>query len=176
MMKFYTWLIKLTMLIFGIFKRKPKKIKVHHSTLVSGIKPFSSPITCEIANNGKYYKLIDSFCYYKKGEMSNEKRASYFAKFGKWCKRDEIIVPSGFISDGFSNFGFHSFIPKYGRGLKCAILHDFLCEEFHRGKVSRKYADSIFLESMLETKAFNKVKCYILYFAVRIFAKIKGYK
>ncbi|WP_363322669.1 DUF1353 domain-containing protein [uncultured Helicobacter sp.] len=85
------------------------------------------------------------------------------------------MIPAGFISDGFTNFGFHSFIPKYGKGLKCAILHDYLCEEFHKGKITRLQADRIFLESMLETKAFSKMKCYILYFAVRLFAKIKGY-
>ena len=123
------------------------------------LQRFTEPIICQIANDGKSYTLKQGFFYYRKGDLSKK-----------------IIVPEYFKSDGFTNFGFHSFIPKYGRGLKCAILHDFLCEQFHKGQISRKDADKIFLESMIETKAFCKAKCYILYFAVRIFAFVKGYK
>lgn len=47
---------------------------------------------------------------------------------------------------------------------------------FHSGLNTRKFADEVFLEAMLETRAFCKFKAYLLFFAVRIFAKIKGYK
>ena len=122
-------------------------------------QPFTAPIVCEIANDGKSYTLQVPFAYYRKDNLGAQ-----------------IIVPKGFKSDGFTNFGFHSFIPKYGKGLKCAILHDHLCEQFHKGKITRKEADSIFLESLLETKAFSKPKCYVLYGAVRLYAWVKKYK
>ncbi|MCE3040473.1 DUF1353 domain-containing protein [Helicobacter anatolicus] len=119
---------------------------------------FTSPIICEISNNGKIYTLKRGFIYYRKD------------------KNNEIIeVPEGFESDGFTNFGFSIIIPKFGRGLKCAILHDFLCEKFHQGRVSRKFADDVFLEAMLETKAFKKSKAYFLYFCVRTYAFFKGF-
>lgn len=120
---------------------------------------FTHPIICEIANDGKSYTLQVPFAYYRKDNP-----------------QELIIVPRGFKSDGFTNFGFHSFIPKYGKGLKCAILHDYLCEQFHKGKITRIEADSLFLESLLETKAFSKPKCYVLYGAVRLYALLKKYK
>lgn len=120
---------------------------------------FTEPIICEISNDGRYYTLAKGFYYYRKGNES-----------------DIIIVPKGFKSDGFTNFNCDFLVKKYGKGLKCAILHDFLCENFKKGLNTRAYADSIFLESMLETKAFCKLKCYALYFLVRFYTKIKKYK
>ena len=54
--------------------------------------PFSAAIICEIANDGKTYMLIQPFCYYTKGEANDEERVEYFSKYGKWLKRDEIIL------------------------------------------------------------------------------------
>lgn len=123
------------------------------------MQKFTEPIICEFANDGKSLRLFEGFYYY----MSKS-------------PHEIIYVPKGFKSDGFSNFGFNFIVPKFGKGLKCAILHDYLCELFHSGYNSRRFADEIFLESMLATKAFSKPKAYLLYVAVRLFAKIKGYQ
>lgn len=88
----------------------------------------------------------------------------------------DIIIPQDFESDGFTSLVFEFLIPRFGKGLKCAILHDYLCENFHKGINTRKYADEVFLESMLEVKAFSKFKAYLIYSFGRIFAFLKGYK
>lgn len=137
---------------------------------------FTEPIICEISNDGKFYTLKKGFIYYRAGEMSDDEMVEYFSKHGKWQNRKEIIVPLNFKSDGFTNFGLDFFVKKYGKGLKCAILHDYLCQKAHAGQILRKEADDIFLESMLQTRAFWKIKAYLLYFAVRFYAKIKGLK
>lgn len=124
------------------------------------MQQFTQAIVCEFANDGKSLTLCEGFCYYlarPRGVISR------------------IVVPKGFKSDGFSNFGFNFIVPKFGKGLKCAVLHDYLCEGFHKGLNSRRFADEIFLEAMLQTKAFSKPKAYLLYFLVRAFAKVKGY-
>lgn len=121
---------------------------------MAGVQAFTSPIICKISNDGKCYELKVGFNYYRKDST-----------------KPDIIVPAGFKSDGFTNLGFHSLVQKFGKGLKCAILHDFLYETGRKSGISRKEADDIFLEAMLETKAFCKIKAYFLYFCVRIGAK-----
>ena len=112
---------------------------------------FTAPIICKIANDGKSYELRVAFGYYR---AKNE--------------NEVIVVPAGFVSDGFTNLGFHRLVQKFGKGLKCAILHDYLYEVGASQGISRKEADKIFLEAMLETKAFWRVKSYFLYFCVRV--------
>lgn len=136
------------------------------------LQTFTSPIICEISNNGKRFTLERGFFYFRKGE--SKPQADFKGYFE--VPSGAIVVPKGFTSDGFTNFGFDFIVPRFGKGLKCAILHDFLCVSFHKGQNTRKFADEVFLEAMLETKAFSKAKAYLLYFAVRIFANIKGYK
>lgn len=123
------------------------------------MQKFTEPIKCEISNNGKTIKLLESFVYFRKD-----------------LEQPEIIVPQDFKSDGFTSLVFEFLIPRFGKGLKCAILHDYLCENFHKGINTRKYADEVFLESMLEVKAFSKLKSYLIYSFVRIFAFLKNYK
>lgn len=130
------------------------------------LQRFTSPIVCEISNDGKSYTLEKGFYYYRATRCPAEKQSG----------SSTITVPKGFKSDGFTNFGLDFIVPRFGKGLKCAILHDYLCEGFHSGLNTRKFADEVFLEAMLETRAFCKFKAYLLFFAVRIFAKIKGYK
>lgn len=133
--------------------------------MTENLQKFTAPIVCEIANDGKSYTLQKGFFYYRKKDKRSEKSP----------QNDAIVVPKGFKSDGFTNFGLDFIVPRFGKGLKCAVLHDFLCVGFHNGQNNRAFADSVFLEAMLETKAFGKFKAYLLYYAVRVFAKIKGY-
>ncbi|GAA8365407.1 hypothetical protein HpDR4_02750 [Helicobacter pylori] len=131
------------------------------------MRKFSEPIVAEFSNDGKRLRLVEGFEYYLKQDHSKK-----------------IIVPSGFTSDGFTNMGFSFVIPRYGSGLKCAILHDYMCDVLN-GVVpraqdflihTRKECDDLFLESMLEVKAFSVFKAVLIYYAVRIFAKVKGLK
>ena len=136
------------------------------------LQRFTSPIVCEISNDGKSHTLKLGFYYLRKAQEFP--KIDHKGRFS--LPNDAIVVPKGFKSDGFTNFGFDFIVPRFGKGLKCAILHDYLCEGFHSGLNTRKFADEVFLEAMLETRAFCKFKAYLLFFAVRFFAKIKGYK
>ncbi|WQZ55730.1 DUF1353 domain-containing protein [Helicobacter pylori] len=131
------------------------------------MRKFSDPIVAEFSNDGKKLRLVEGFEYYLKQDHTKK-----------------IIVPSGFVSDGFTNMGFSFVIPRYGSGLKCAILHDYMCDVLN-GVVpraqdflihTRKECDDLFLESMLEVKAFSVFKAVLIYYAVRLFAKVKGLK
>ncbi|WQR79234.1 DUF1353 domain-containing protein [Helicobacter pylori] len=131
------------------------------------MRKFSDPIVAEFSNDGKKLRLVEGFEYYLKQDHAKK-----------------IIVPSGFSSDGFTNMGFSFVIPRYGSALKCAILHDYLCDVLN-GVVpraqdffinTRKECDDLFLESMLEVKAFSVFKAVLIYCAVRLFAKVKGLK
>ncbi len=75
------------------------------------MRKFSDPIVAEFSNDGKRLRLIEGFEYYLKNDHSKK-----------------LIIPSGFSSDGFTNMGFSFVIPRYGSGLKCAILHDYMCD------------------------------------------------
>lgn len=123
---------------------------------------FTEPIEVRFSNDGKSLTLLQGFYYYRKGSSADDQSA--------------IKVPRGFHTDGFSNFGADFMLPRFGKGLKCAVLHDYLCVEFHAGRVSRAFADKVFLEAMIETRAFSRVKAYMIYASVRIYANFKGYK
>lgn len=123
---------------------------------------FTEPIEVRFSNDGKSLTLLQGFYYYRKGSSADDQSA--------------IKVPRGFHTDGFSNFGADFVLPRFGKGLKCAVLHDYLCVEFHAGRVSRAFADKVFLEAMIETRAFSRIKAYVIYASVRIYANFKGYK
>lgn len=123
---------------------------------------FTEPIEVRFSNDGKSLTLLQGFYYYRKGSSADDQSA--------------IKVPRGFHTDGFSNFGADFVLPRFGKGLKCAVLHDYLCVEFHQGRVSRAFADKVFLEAMIETRAFSRVKAYMIYASVRGYAIYKGYK
>ncbi|WP_187889870.1 DUF1353 domain-containing protein [Helicobacter pylori] len=125
------------------------------------MRKFSDPIVAEFSNDGKKIRLVEGFEYYLKQDHAKK-----------------IIVPSGFSSDGFTNMGFSFVIPRYGSGLKCAILHDYMCDVRPQDFLihTRKECDDLFLESMLEVKAFSVFKAVLIYYAVRLFAKVKGLK
>lgn len=123
---------------------------------------FTEPIEVRFSNDGKSLTLLQGFYYYRKGSSADD--------------QSTIKVPRGFHTDGFSNFGADFVLPRFGKGLKCAVLHDYLCVEFHAGRVSRAFADKVFLEAMIETRAFSRIKAYMIYASVRIYAICKGYK
>lgn len=132
------------------------------------MQSFTQPIICQISNDGKSYVLYEAFFYVPK-EHKERLQEGYNSQY---C----ILVPQGFVSDGFTNGGLNFVVQKFGKGLKCAILHDYLCNMAKEGKNTRKYADTMFLEAMLETKAFFKIKAYFLWACVRIYAVCSGKK
>lgn len=129
---------------------------------MDNLQRFTEPIEVRFSNDGKSLTLLQGFYYYRAGSSADDQSA--------------IKVPRGFHTDGFSNFGADFVLPRFGKGLKCAVLHDYLCVEFHAGRVSRAFADKVFLEAMIETGAFSRVKAYMIYASVRIYANFKGYK
>lgn len=129
---------------------------------MDNLQRFTEPIEVRFSNDGKSLTLLQGFYYYRKGSSADDQSA--------------IKVPRGFHTDGFSNFGADFVLPRFGKGLKCAVLHDYLCVEFHAGRVSRAFADKVFLEAMIETGAFSRIKAYVIYISVRIYAFCKGYK
>lgn len=129
---------------------------------MDNLQRFTEPIEVRFSNDGKSLTLLQGFYYYRKGSSADDQSA--------------IKVPRGFHTDGFSNFGADFVLPRFGKGLKCAVLHDYLCVEFHAGRVSRAFADKVFLEAMIETRAFSRIKAYMIYASVRIYANFKGYK
>ena len=124
------------------------------------LQKFTDPIRAEISNDGDIITLLKGFKYI---------RAEYYGTPEEKVPKNAIIcVPTGYVSNGFSvPFPFTAFVPCFGRGVKCAILHDFLYGS--QGNVSRKEADTIFYEAMLTTKAFPAYKRWGIFLSVRIF-------
>lgn len=123
------------------------------------IQSFTSPRRVEISENGKYMTILTSFRYYRKDNT-----------------KPDIIVPEGFVSDGFSSGIFEFLLPRFGSGLSSAIIHDFiLSTNWERSEMTRKECDEIFLEALLETKAVSKFKAYFLYYCVRFYSFLRRY-
>lgn len=120
---------------------------------------FTTPLRVEVVNNGKAFKLLEGFEYYRENN-----------------KNDIIKVPVGFETD-FASVPriFWSIFPPQGAGKKqdyCkpSVLHDFLYDTTCAIPMSRKEADDIFFEAMSALKV-NKACKYILYYSVRWFGK-----
>lgn len=159
---------------------------------------FTTPLKVEVLDNGKEYKILETFTYYKTNQ-----------------KHIKIKVEKDFITD-FASVPriFWIFYPPFGIYTKPAVLHDRLCEaflhkqqwkdvlenkdannqdakninnsqdlkdtqytihntqDFFNSYVTRKQADRIFLESMIAINVpyFTRM---ILYYSVRIYAIIK---
>lgn len=122
---------------------------------------FTTPLIVKVLDSGSSYELQEGFSYYRADKDS---------------KLPDIEVPAGFITD-FASVPriFWSILPPFGRYTKSAVLHDFLCEEWKKGKNTRKKADSIFLESM-KAVGVKRLTRVLLYLGVRIYAILKGYK
>lgn len=113
---------------------------------------FMTPLKGEILDNGNLL-ISEEFDYYREKD------------------KDEVIkVPCGFQSDFASvPFLFRVFVSPIGRHSKPAVLHDFLCERYHQGIVSRDYCDEVFLEAM-KVKGVSTYHRIVLYGGVRIYA------
>jgi len=81
----------------------------------------------------------------------------------------DVVVPAGFISDGASvpRIFWSLFPPNRTDYLPCAIVHDCLCTND-----DYKKADKHFKEC-LKCLYVNKYVRYIMYYAVRIYHKLR---
>lgn len=126
--------------------------------------------------DGLRFILLEDIVYYRKGESSDDELLDDMtsASYGiseSW--RKEIIIPSGYTSDGAS-------IPKifwwllspFEDYFKCCVLHDYLCDLFHLNLLERKTCDEIFLEAMSEV-GIKKSTRLTLYFFVRIYGMLR---
>lgn len=75
---------------------------------------FTSPLHVEVLENGKEYKILEEFTYYRSDQ-----------------KDIKIVVEKGFITD-FASVPriFWSIFPPFGTYTKSAVLHDRLCVAF----------------------------------------------
>ncbi|PAF44172.1 DUF1353 domain-containing protein [Helicobacter sp. 11S02629-2] len=120
---------------------------------------FTKPLKVEVLEDGKSYKVLEPFYYYREDDNSKT-----------------IDVPVGFITDFASTPRIlWSVLPPFGRYAKASVIHDFLCERFHKGLNTRKEADYIFLEALKASKVAPS-KIYTLFLGVRLYSKLKGYK
>ncbi len=71
----------------------------------------------------------------------------------------KIRVPAGFYSDGFTNYGLHQIVSRFGKGLPAAVIHDYLVNKGSLGIImenellrrpSWKESTEIFRECLLE--------------------------
>jgi len=111
---------------------------------------FTTPLIVSPLPDGRKWRLIAQFGY----------------DVGKKGSGDRITVPVGFITDFASSpFIVWSFIPKWGKYGKAAIIHDFLYQTKQR---TRKEADDIFREAMgvLGVASF---RVFLMYWGVRLF-------
>lgn len=119
--------------------------------------------------------LLEDIVYYRKGESTDGECIDDMASshYGNFQARKEIIVPSGYTSDGAS-------IPKvfwwilspFEDYFKCCVLHDYLCDLFHLNLLERKTCDDIFLEAMSEI-GIKKSTRLSLYFFVRFYGLLR---
>ncbi len=126
---------------------------------MSNIQSFTEQRQVAINEKGKYVTILTPFRYYRKDRS-----------------KPDIIVPAGFVSDGFSSGIFEFLIPRFGGGISSSFLHDYILATYwEKSEMTRKECDEIFLESLLETKAVSKFKAYFLYYCVRFYSFLRRY-
>lgn len=125
--------------------------------------------------DGMRLTLLEDIVYYRKGESTDGECLDEMVNpyYGNISSRKEIIVPSGYTTDGAS-------IPKifwwllspFENYFKCCVLHDYLCDLFHLNLLERKTCDLIFLEAMSEIDIKPSTK-WALYFFVRSYGTLR---
>lgn len=81
-----------------------------------------------------------------------------------------IYVPEGFETNFASTPRIiWALFPPIGKWTQAAVLHDYLYAVGHKTDISRKEADNIFLEAMIDGCLVQKPTAYIMWFFVRVF-------
>ena len=89
---------------------------------------------------------------------------------------DTITVPAGFVCDLASVPRAVTWaIPPYGAYTRCAVLHDWLCDNVHWGTpvVSRRDADGIFRRTLREV-GVSVPRRWMMWAAVRLGGRMSG--
>ena len=118
---------------------------------------FTKPLVVEVYDNGRKFKLKESFTYYR--EDNN---------------KEILEVPEGFVTD-FCSIPriFWSIYPPTGGGTKrtsygkCGVLHD---AAYQFKWFDRKGCDKLFLEAM-KAMGVGYITRYIFYWSVRLFGR-----
>ena len=114
---------------------------------------FTTPLIVSPLPDGRKWRLVAGFGY----------------DVGKKGSGDRITVPVGFITDFASSPSLvWSFIPKWGKYGKAAIIHDFLYQTNRR---TRKEADDIFHEAM-GVLGVASWRCFLMYWGVRMVGRL----
>ena len=119
---------------------------------------FITPLVVSPTFDGRHWRLVKSFSY----------------RVGKPYSGVFVRVPKEFITDFASIPRFLWFLPYWAKFNKSPVVHDRLYDT-HKvmgKKISRKRADKIFLEAMLNEWRFHRSRyiiAYLEYLAVRVF-------
>jgi hypothetical protein len=110
-----------------------------------------TPLRLELKNDGKRWRLIESF-------------SVYTYQFGE--EKVWITVEEGFMTD-FASIPkiFIPFLEWRDKFNKASVVHDWL---YRNQMFDRKTSDKIYLELMLAL-GINKYKAYVFYYTVRAF-------
>ena len=93
-----------------------------------------------------------------------------------------VRVPTGFISDGFTNYGLHHIVKRFGKGLRAAVIHDYLVNKGSLGIImenellrrpSWKESTEIFRECLIAC-GLSKWRVGLICWGVNVFGRIKG--
>lgn len=122
--------------------------------------------------NGHTFELFKPLVYYREAKLSKEQ----MELLNTINPTISYVVPEGFQTNLASVPRiFYTLVPPFGRYTKAAVLHDYLCKQFHYGFVTRKLADEVFLEAM-KVSNVQFITRYLLYGCVRLYAIVKRYK
>jgi hypothetical protein len=124
---------------------------------------FNEPLIVKI--EGRFAVLEKDFYFYYFYEIKNfyEPKPPVY-----------IHVPKGFRSDFASAPRiFYSLFPPIGKHSKACFLHDFLYSKYsNEYDLSREEADKYFLQAMF-IAGVSKWQRYSMYYAVRLFGKLR---
>lgn len=120
---------------------------------------FTTPLICELLDDGVSYKIYERFIY-RIGDVNSQRR---------------VETEVGFVTDLASTWPFRWLLPPNGKYGKAAVTHDDLCKNkrIMNGNIvetcTRAEADAIFLEAMGVLKVPKPLR-YLMYTLVRAYA------
>ncbi len=89
---------------------------------------------------------------------------------------ESICVPVKFKTDFASvPWAFRHFIPQSGRYNEAAVVHDYLCYLWKKGKYDRERADGLFYE-MMEVLGVKGLKRKVMFMGVGLYTKMINYR
>jgi hypothetical protein len=117
------------------------------------VSSFTAPLRGHWHDDGRHFQVNEAFTFRIGG------RHSPYA----------VVVPAGFVTDFASTPRFIWWLyPPFGRYLKAAVLHDFLCSILG---LEKRLVDAVFWTAMRASKC-RWWEIFPIYYAVRVFGWI----